>query len=252
MGRRTGKFSRTRTLNAVRAANASAGVTSSAADPITMPDKVDAVTSSGSDFQIVFKPNVLHTFFTTLETPALTQFKLGIINNLTDGPLEFYIKNGYRAFWEAFYEGGEALNFNVLQLIGHDDNSNSYIGILNSIQQFQYSIFFDIKLKDSTGAEHASSATLRYNEDVTLPNKSYVFSAPLDDSLTLAKDGFTANETVFFHLTDDSDNTVPLTVSASATTAVNLSQIEVSSINISDADLKIYNNLLYILLHDGA
>lgn len=252
MGRRRGKFSRTRTLNAVRVANASAGVTSSVADPITIPDKVDAVTSSGSDFQVIFKHNVLYSFFTTLETPALTRFKLNIINKLTGSSLEYYRKNGYRAFWLAFYDNKGDLNFHegILNALGSDKEDLSYARILNDIQQFQKHVSFDIKLKDSGGATHASSATLKYNEDVTLPNGSYVFSAPLDDSLTLAKDGFTASETVFYHLTDDSDNTVPLTVSASATTAVNLSQIEVSSINISDADLKIYNNLLYTLLHD--
>lgn len=247
MGRRRGKFSRARTLNAVRVANVSAGVTSSVADPITVPDKVDVITSSGSDFQIVFKPNVLYAFFTILETPALTSFKIDIINNLKDGPLEYYRKNGYRAFWSAFYKGGKDLNFNTLQTVLQGKNNNSYIDILNNIQQFQQRISFDIKLNDSAGTAHASSATLRYNEDVTLPNISYVFSGPLDDSLTLAKDGFTASETVFYYLTDDSGNTVPLTVSASATTAVSLSQIVVSSISISDVDLKTYNNLLYTL-----
>tara|TARA_R110002073_G_scaffold225_4_gene2834 strand:+ start:9210 stop:9962 length:753 start_codon:yes stop_codon:yes gene_type:complete len=250
MGRRRGKFSRATTLNAIRASNVSTGVTVSVADPITIPDKVDVIVSKGSDFQVIFKHNVLYSFFTTLETPALTRFKLNIINKLKGSPLEYYRKNGYRAFWLAFYDNKGDLNFHEgsLKALGSDKEGLSYARILNDIQQFQQHVSFDIKLKDSGGATHASSATLKYNESVTLPNNTYSFSAPLNDSLTSAKDGFTANETVFYYLTDDSDNTVPLTVSASATIAVSLSQITVSSVSISTLDLKTYNNLLYNLL----
>ena len=162
MGRRRGKFSRATTLNAIRASNVSTGVTVSVADPITIPDKVDVIVSKGSDFQVIFKHNVLYSFFTTLETPALTRFKLNIINKLKGSPLEYYRKNGYRAFWLAFYDNKGDLNFHEgsLKALGSDKEGLSYARILNDIQQFQQHVSFDIKLKDSGGATHASSATL--------------------------------------------------------------------------------------------
>ena len=244
MGKRRGKFSRSTTLNAIRVSNVFTGVTVSLADPITIPDKVDDIVSKGSDFQVIFIYNTLYNFFTTLETPLLTRFKLNIINKLKGSLLEYYRNNGYRAFWLAFYNNEGDLNFNEESA----EVGLSYAEILQDIQKFQQHISFDIKLKDSGGVTYASSATLKYNESVTLPNNSYSFSAPLNDSLTTAKDGFAANETVFYHLTDDSGNTVPLTVSASPTVAANLSQIRVSSLSISTLNLKTYNNLLYTLL----
>jgi len=276
MGRRRGKFSRTTTLADIRVANEVAGVTTSVADPITIPDKVDVVVSKGSNFQVVFEYNVLYMFFSVLEPPILTDFKMSIVRKLAGQPAEYFRGNGYEKFWHAFYANDGTLDFQDLKLkdsefnpflnqlltnqsvIGqviipdgfHSENKVSYDSILDEVQQFQKFLSFDIKLKDSTGTEHASSATLKYNETVTLPGKSYAFSAPMTDSLTAAKDGFTPNETIFYHLTDDSGNKTPLTVSATSTIAVNLSQIQVISISINEVDLKIYNPLLYTLLHN--
>ena len=245
MGRVLGKFSRATTLNAIRTANTSLGVTSSGADPITVPDKVDIVIPKGSDFQVVFKHNVLHSFFATLEPEELTAFKLNIVRDFGEKALEFFKNKGYEEFWLFFHSDKGYLLF--------EDSINTppYKILLSEIEGFKSRFSFDIKLKDSAGVEHASSATLKYNSTVTIPMKSYAFSAPLNDSLTVAKDGFTPNETVFYHLTDDSGKTVPLNVSASSDAAVSLSQIAISSVSIDRSDLKIYNNTLYQILQYG-